>query len=76
MRVNPLTPKSIYFLLKISPLNHAQRSLDKTSNNQRLVKCVQSLIRDFFNVLIAQKKSWCFQLKAAKKTFAHEIEAI
>ena len=26
-RVNPLTPKSIYFLLKISPLNHTQRLL-------------------------------------------------
>ena len=37
---------------------------------------MQSLVRNFFNVLIAQKKNWCFQLKAAKKTFAHEIEAI
>ena len=30
----------------------------------------------FFIVLIAQERNGCLQLKAAKKTFAHEIEAI
>ena len=32
--------------------------------------------KSFFIVLIVQKKIQCLQLKAAKKTFAHEIEAI
>ena len=76
MRVNPLTPRAFIFSLKYHPWITHKGHWNKTSNNQRLVKCVQSLVRDFFIALIAQKKNWFFQLKAAKKTFAYEIEAI
>ena len=42
----------------------------KTSNNQRLVKCVRSLIKVFSLVLIAQKK------KVVSSAQGGQIEAI
>ena len=76
MRVNPLTPRAFIFSLKYHPWITHKGLWNKTSNNQRLVKCVQSLVRDFLMYWLRRKKNWCFQLKVAKKTFAHEIKAI
>ena len=48
-----------------------------TNNNQRLAECVRSLVKVFFLFYrLRRENNRCLQVKAAKKTFACEIEAI
>ena len=67
MRVNPLTPRAFIFSLKYHPWITHKGHWNKTSNNQRLVKCVQSLVRDFLLYWLHRKKIGVFSSRQPRK---------
>ena len=67
MRVNPLTPRAFIFSLKYHPWITHKGHWNKTSNNQRLVKCVQSLVREFLMYWLRRKKIGVFSSRWPRK---------